>query len=315
MGLNATDRATMAALEELAIDGVVSVSVRRLAEYVGRGRETVSKSLWRLIRAGRIKRLSGGRGLQSGRYGVPSRPEEPAQNPDNNRLHYSPGVEGVRDLFRSPDLYGAGRLFEAAPKDKPLSVTQIIGLGQTRSRGGVLAQLIRLESLPAPLVTSQPDPAHCQRKLWTFRELTSDAEALNIDHLDRLGARYRPRYRLDQELQHLIEQEANRRRLGLESFAVVADRDILPHVVEDPETRCLLFLEEDNGSGYGTVHPIHLGIGAHRVVWIAERGSVPAGHDLHHDCGVRSCVNVTHMRALTEAEHRKVHEERNFGPW
>lgn len=313
MGLNATDRATMAALEELAIDGVAVVSVRRLAEYVGRGRETVSKSLWRLINSGHIVRLSGGKGLQSGRYGVPSTSMEPTQNPDNNSLVHRGSPSGVRDLFRSPDLYGAGRLFEAAPKGIPLSVTQIIDLGISRSRGGVVAQLVRLESLPAPLVTSQPDPSHRQRKLWTFHELTTDAESLNIQHLDMLGGRYRPRYRLDQELQHLIEQETNRRRLGLESFSVVADRDILPRVIEDPETGCLLFMEEDNGSGYGTVHPPYLGIGAHRVVWISERGSVPAGHDLHHNCGIRCCVNVVHMRVLTEAEHRKVHEERNLG--
>lgn len=307
--MNATDQAVMAALEKLAIGGVATVSVRRLAEYVGRSRETASKSVGRLVAAGRIVRMSAGRGLQSGRYGVPPRQKEPAQNPDNNR---PPGdgdqFKGVRDLFRSSDLYGAGRLFEAAPKDVPLSVARIMDFGVTRSRGGVTAQLTKLESLPVPLATSQPDPAHRQRKLWTFHALTAEAEAVNMDHLDGLGARYRPRYRLDQEMQHLTEQEANRERLGMEPFALVADRDILPNVIEDPVTGCLLYLGQANGSGYGTVHPQYMGIGVHRVVWIAERGSVPAGHDLHHDCGVRCCVNVRHIRALTEAEHRKVHE-------
>jgi hypothetical protein len=239
--------------------------------------------------------------VQSARYRVLSRPEKPVQKGDNN----AGGFEGVRDLFRSSDLYGAGCLFEAAPKDVPLSVAQVMGLGVTRSRGGVVAQLVKLESLPVPLASNQPDPSHRQRKLWTFHELTAEAE--NLAHLDTLEARFRPRYRLDQELKHLLEQEANRERLGLESFAVVADRDILPYVIEDPETGCLLYLVQDNGSGYGTVHPPYMGIGAHRVVWIAERGSVPAGHDLHHDCGVRPCVNVDHIRAVTEAEHRRIH--------
>jgi hypothetical protein len=190
----------------------------------------------------------------------------------------------------------------------PLSIAQVIALGVTRSRGGVLAQLVKLESLPVPLASSQLDPSHRQRKLWTFHELTAKAEAVNLEHLDGLSARFRPRYRLDQELKHLMEQEANRERLGLESFSVVADRDIWPRVVEDPETGCLVFIDqESSGSDYGRVHPNYLGIAVHRVVWIAERGSVPAGHDLHHECSVRPCVNVHHIRVLTEAEHRKVH--------
>ncbi|MGA9223607.1 MAG: hypothetical protein WBZ57_20645, partial [Pseudomonas graminis] len=244
--MNATDQATLAALEELAIDGVVIISVRRVAEHVGRTRETASKSLWRLIRAGRIERIQVGRGVRSARYRVLSRPEKPVQNPDNNRPLSGGSFEGVRDLFRSSDLYGAGLLFEAAPKGVPLSVAQVIDLGVTRSRGGVVAQLVKLESLPVPLAVSQPDPGHRQRKLWTFSMMTAEAEAVNLGHLDTLEARYRPRYRLDQEMQHLIEQEANRQRLGLESFAVVADRDIWPRVVEDPETGCLVFMDQDS---------------------------------------------------------------------
>ncbi|MGA9223599.1 MAG: HNH endonuclease, partial [Pseudomonas graminis] len=54
-------------------------------------------------------------------------------------------------------------------------------------------------------------------------------------------------------------------------------------------------------------HPKYLGIAVHRVVWVADRGPVQAGHDLHHDCGVRPCVNVAHIRAVTEAEHRRIH--------
>lgn len=298
--MNATDQITLAALQELATDGVAVVSVRRLAEIVGRTRETASKSLWRLLQAGRIERVTAGRGVRSGRYRVPS-PMKPVQNPDNNTTP----PEGVRDLFRSSDLYGAGCLFEAAPKGVPLSVRQVIALGVTRSRGGVMAQLVKLESLPVPLAVSQPDPSHRQRKLWTFQELTAEAEAVNLQHLDALGG---VRYRIDQELKHLLEQERNRERLGLEPYSVVADRDILPYVIEDPETGCLVFMDRDsNGRDYGRVHPKYLGIAVHRVVWIAERGPVPAGHELHHDCGVRPCVNVRHIRALTRAQHEGVH--------
>lgn len=309
--MNATDQATLAALEELAIDGVATVSVRRLAEYVGRTRATASRSLGRLMKGRHIIQRSAGRGVQSGRYRVLSRPDKPTQKGDNNK----PLPEGVRDLFRSQDLYNAGQLFEAAPKGVPLSVAQVIGLGVTKSANGVRAQLVRLESLPVPLASSQPDPSHRQRKLWTFHELTTEAEAINLAHLDTLEGRYQSRYRIDQELKHLMEQEANRERLGLEPFAVVADRDIWPRVIEDPETGCLVFMDQDSdGIDYGRVHPKYLGIAVHRVVWIADRGPVPAGHALHHDCGVRPCVNVHHIRVVTEAEHRKIHGQETLVP-
>jgi DNA-binding Lrp family transcriptional regulator len=306
--MNTTDQRSLATLEALAHDGVVAISSRHLAEHVGRSKETASKSLWRLIGAGHIERVKAGRGVQSARYRVLSSPGKPVQNPDNNKPPSEGGFEGVRDLFRSQDLYGAGCLFEAAPKGVPLTVAQVIDLGVTRSRGGVMAQLVKLESLPVPLVSSQPDPSHRQRKLWTFHELTVEAETMILVHLEDLEGRLRPRYRWEQEMQHLNEQEINRERLGLEPYAVIANRDILPCAVENPHTGCLFFFDSNEyRDDYGRLHPEYMGIGAHRIVWIAERGPIPGGHDLHHDCGVRPCVNLAHLRVVTEAEHRRIH--------
>jgi DNA-binding Lrp family transcriptional regulator len=313
--MNTTDQESLAAMDALAYDGVVAISSRRLAEHIGRTRETASKSLRRLRRDGHIELVRTGRGVQSSRYRMLSRPGKPVQNPDNNNV---PGqsFEGVRDLFRSQDLYGAGCLFEAAPKGTGLTVAQIIDLGVTRSRGGVMAQMVKLESLPVPLVSSQPDPSHRQRKLWTFHELTAEAEAKILTHLDDLEGRFRPRYRWDQEMQHLNEQEINRERLGMESYAVIADRDILPYVNENPHTGCLFFFDSnDYRDDYGRLHPEYMGIGAHRVVWIAERGPIPAGHDLHHDCWIRPCVNLAHLRVVTEAEHQRIHATETPAPF
>lgn len=300
----------MAALEALASNGVVAISARHLAEHIGRTRETASKSLGRLIKGRHIEILRPGRGVQSGRYRLLTEAKKPVQNPDNNttpRRSYG----GVRDLFRSQDLYGAGRLFEAAPKGVALTVGQVMELGVTRSRGGVMAQMEKLESLPVPLVSSNPDPSHRQRKLWTFHELTAEAEERILAHLDALEGRFRPRYRWDQEMQHLNEQEMNRERLGLEPYALVAKRDILPHVDENPHTGCLFFFDSNEyRDDYGRLHPEYMGVGAHRVVWIAERGPIPAGHDLHHDCWVRPCVNLAHLRVVTEAEHLAIHSAR-----
>jgi hypothetical protein len=68
--MNTTDQQALAALNALAYDGVVAISARRLAEHIGRTRETASKSLGRLIRGRYVVRLSAGRGVQSARYRV-----------------------------------------------------------------------------------------------------------------------------------------------------------------------------------------------------------------------------------------------------
>lgn len=87
---------------------------------------------------------------------------------------------------------------------------------------------------------------------------------------------------------------------------MIADRDIMPNVVVDPFTGCLLFQGALNNSGYGTVHADHFGIGTHRVMWVAERGSVPAGKELHDKCEQRNCVNVEHLQVVTNAEHTQI---------
>jgi hypothetical protein len=45
---------------------------------------------------------------------------------------------------------------------------------------------------------------------------------------------------------------------------------------------------------------------AHRVVWEALNGPLPNGHDLHHTCPNRHCVNPAHVEALSHADHGRV---------
>ena len=304
--VNATDHATITVLREIATDDVAVVSTRRLAETIGRSRAAAARSLLRHMEQGRIERIGGGGGVRAGRYRV--LPDGAANLCTSETTMTSPEstLTVVPDVFRSPALYGAGRLHAAAPKGVALTVSEIIGLGVTRSPRGVNDQLSKLESLTVPLAISQADPSHLQRRLWVFQELTAEAEADILKHLDCLPPPYRPRYRLDQEALHLHEQEGYRWQLGLEPYSVIADRDIRPNVIEDPFTGCLLFQGALNNSGYGRVHANHFGIGAHRVVWITERGPVPAGKELHHLCEQRSCVNVDHLQVVTKAEHTAI---------
>lgn len=301
--MNATDRAALAVLHAVAIDGVSAVSTRRLAEMIGRSSSTASAALRRLVKDGAVERIGGGRGVSMGRYRVLPKSEENLHKSWTTMSHPESARGMVSDVFRSPALYGAGQLHSVAPKGRPMTIADIASLGVTRSPGGIANQLMKLESLAVPLALSQSDPTHMQRRLWVFQELTPQAEAAILDQLDRLPAPYRPRYRTDQEALHLYQQESYRWQLGMEPYSVIASRDILSNVVEDPFTGCLLFQGTLNNSGYGTVHASHPGIGTHRVVWIAERGPVPAGKELHHECEQRNCVNVEHLQVVTKAEH------------
>ena len=44
---------------------------------------------------------------------------------------------------------------------------------------------------------------------------------------------------------------------------------------------------------------------AHRWVWEQVNGEVPAGRELDHLCGNRSCVNPSHLEPVTHTENIK----------
>lgn len=47
---------------------------------------------------------------------------------------------------------------------------------------------------------------------------------------------------------------------------------------------------------------------AHRIAWaVANEQPVPPGHDVHHRCETRNCVNPAHLELLTRAEHSALH--------
>jgi hypothetical protein len=79
-------------------------------------------------------------------------------------------------------------------------------------------------------------------------------------------------------------------------------------------TGCFEWQGAFNSKGYPSMGPRGL---AHRLAWMAIMGPIPTGHELHHACGVKSCINVTHLQCLTSAQHaaiegrpRKLDEEK-----
>lgn len=48
----------------------------------------------------------------------------------------------------------------------------------------------------------------------------------------------------------------------------------------------------------------------HRIVYRAVCGNVPEGFEVDHLCFVRNCANPFHLRAITLAENRRHHPER-----
>src|SRR5262245_23113326 len=46
---------------------------------------------------------------------------------------------------------------------------------------------------------------------------------------------------------------------------------------------------------------------AHRAAWIDVNGPIPIGMELHHKCGNKACINVTHLELVTHRKHGQRH--------
>lgn len=83
----------------------------------------------------------------------------------------------------------------------------------------------------------------------------------------------------------------------------LADR-FLEKVSPEPTTGCWLWLGCIGRTGYGKVGVEGACKSAHRVSWLLAFGYMPpASVDLDHRCGVRSCVNPSHLEAVSHLEN------------
>jgi hypothetical protein len=72
------------------------------------------------------------------------------------------------------------------------------------------------------------------------------------------------------------------------------------------ETPCGVFRNE-KVDGYGYVQREGRFIYAHRYFYEREYGSLPEGYQLHHKCGVKNCIRLSHLEPLSIVEHQRVH--------
>lgn len=81
--------------------------------------------------------------------------------------------------------------------------------------------------------------------------------------------------------------------------------------VEKTDTCWLWTASINPGTGYGQFARRHgEGIDAHRFSYELANGPIPAGHDVHHTCHVRHCVNPAHLEAVTRAENLRMRKYR-----
>lgn len=78
---------------------------------------------------------------------------------------------------------------------------------------------------------------------------------------------------------------------------------VLRRIVKDEVSNCWLFHHALNSRGYPTVAVGRSSRLAHRVVFEALRGPIPAGLTLDHRCRHRICVNPAHLDPMTVQEN------------
>lgn len=72
------------------------------------------------------------------------------------------------------------------------------------------------------------------------------------------------------------------------------------------KTPCWIWDRRYSKWGYGQKGRNRISTNAHIVYWERKNGPVPEGHDLHHLCEVRACVNPDHVTPLTRQEHQQL---------
>lgn len=72
---------------------------------------------------------------------------------------------------------------------------------------------------------------------------------------------------------------------------------------------CRVMTVAPDRDGYTRVRHGGKRFGSHRLAYEAFVGAIPEGFEVHHECGVRCCVNPAHLQALSRDEHMQTHTD------
>lgn len=81
---------------------------------------------------------------------------------------------------------------------------------------------------------------------------------------------------------------------------------IVSHADRDEQTGCLVSRYSVGSHGYAQAWDGETVVLAHRIVWEWHNGPIPDGITVdHEDCHNRQCVEIDHMRNLTNLENAR----------
>jgi hypothetical protein len=77
----------------------------------------------------------------------------------------------------------------------------------------------------------------------------------------------------------------------------------------DPDSGCLISTYSVGSHGYSQIgwhtDGVRIVTLTHRVVWASQRGPIPDGMTVDHMCKTRKCVNIDHLRLLSNFENAR----------
>jgi HNH endonuclease len=80
----------------------------------------------------------------------------------------------------------------------------------------------------------------------------------------------------------------------------------LEKVAEPDANGCWLWQAATHPSGHGQFKLQGQMCPAHRVAYELFVGEIPEGHEVHHECECRGCVNPDHLLPLPVSTHRRL---------